>query len=514
MAKPDGGQGSYGDRERSGSGEPRPPRRRSRRRRSGSQRGDTERGDTQRGDTERGDTQRGDTQRGDTPRRGQRGRGAKKPGATTSSDQIFKIATPRDRFLGSTILIIALVLLVGAGVLIFWPFWSPLFLAATFTMICYPVYHRILRMVGEKRRTLSSILTCTLFILILLVPAAWAGWKLVSQASERVKNVGDRVVEIVDDARERHPALGAYIDQYSVKDVAKKLSEAFHQLAFVLGSEQRVRPEISDSEPQALEPPGDESDLEPVQVVPAREQGEEATVSSDAAVDGSSKGLWAAFAVFQRVTGFVGGLLADVFGVAVRFLLMVFLMFYFFRDGEQIAASLRKAIPVASDYQAKVIDTYRQVVGSLLRGTLVTASLQGIVAGIAFQIVGISGFFWGAVAAACALVPLAGTGLVTIPVILHFLIDDEYGAAIFIAVVAVVIASMDNFVRPYLLKGDLNMHPVWILLSFLGGVSAFGLVGIIVGPMIVVLIGTVLTLVREDSAPGAGTTDGQAAPAS
>jgi len=176
-------------------------------------------------------------------------------------------------------------------------------------------------------------------------------------------------------------------------------------------------------------------------------------------------------------------------------------MFYFFRDGHQLLAGLRSSIPVASSYQTKVIDTYKGVVSSLLRGTLVTACLQGAVAGVAFQIVGISGFFWGAVAAVCALVPLAGTGLVTIPVILYFLIQQQFGSAVFLVFVAIVIASMDNFVRPYLLKGDLKMHPVWILLSFLGGVSAFGPVGIIVGPMVVVLLGTVLALVRQDRTP-------------
>ncbi len=203
--------------------------------------------------------------------------------------------------------------------------------------------------------------------------------------------------------------------------------------------------------------------------------------------------------VARWVTRVLGSLLAGVVGVVVKCLLMLFIMFYFFKDGPRILRSVQQALAVDPAYQERVIEKFNLVSFGMLRGILATASIQGVVAGIAFVFLGLPPFLFGTLVALCGLVPIAGTGLVTVPMTVWYLVNGQYGHAAAVAVIGVLIASLDNIVRPMLIEGELKLHPVWILLSILGGVGCFGVLGLILGPMVVVLLRTVLALVTEES---------------
>lgn len=386
-----------------------------------------------------------------------------------------------------------------AGVLIFWPFWSPLFLAATFTTICFPAYLGILKLMGGGRRTLASILTCLLFVLIFLIPALWGAWSVAESARPEIVKLAGNLEAGVEKAGGVVPSLKTLTEDEDFRKFVQSTKDTFLSIASVLPG--GVDGE-NFGEPGAKEQPEKtESGVPSVTIEEAsRPETDSELDEVSKVIEENQKAGSAAFTILGRVTRIVVRLVFDVFGFVVQFLLMIFLMFYFFKDGEQILAGFRRALPVAPAFQGKVIDTFKQVVRSILRGTLVTAGLQGLIAGITFHFVfdNTSGVFWGVVTGICGLVPIAGTGLVTVPVIVYLLISQSYGAATAVFVVAGVIGMMDNVVRPFILGGDLRLHPVWILLSFLGGVSAFGPVGIVLGPMVVVLIGTVLALVRMD----------------
>ncbi len=203
--------------------------------------------------------------------------------------------------------------------------------------------------------------------------------------------------------------------------------------------------------------------------------------------------------VAGRVTRVLGSLLAGVVGVVVKCLLMIFIMFYFFKDGPRILRSVQQALAVDPAYQEKVIEKFKVVSVGMLKGILATALIQGVVAGIAFVFLGLPAFLFGSLVALCALVPIVGTGLVTVPLTVYYLVNGHYWYAAAAAVIAVLVASLDNIVRPLLIEGDLKLHPVWVLLSILGGVGCFGALGLILGPMVVVLLRTVLDLVAEES---------------
>jgi predicted PurR-regulated permease PerM len=224
-------------------------------------------------------------------------------------------------------------------------------------------------------------------------------------------------------------------------------------------------------------------------------------VAEDAFPLGKSLARW--------ITSTAAGLVANAFEVLLKFLLMLFILFYFFKDGAEILKSIENAIPLDRASQERVVTTFRRVSQSVVRGSFLTALAQGAVATVAFAIVGLPAIFWGVMAAFCALIPPIGTSLVTIPLTISFLVHQEWWQGIFLGVVSVAIGTMDNFLKPYLVGGSLHMHPIWLLLSILGAMRLFGPLGIIYGPLVLVLLGTfVALLVRAEGSRALGSTVG------
>jgi predicted PurR-regulated permease PerM len=203
------------------------------------------------------------------------------------------------------------------------------------------------------------------------------------------------------------------------------------------------------------------------------------------------------FEIGQNLGRLAAGLLRGLLGLLFNLVLMLFLMFFFFRDGPQILRSIRQSLPVPDEYQDALLRNFRQVSRAMIRGIFLTAMAQGTVAGIAYSFLGIPAVFWGAMTGLCGMVPILGTGIVTVPVILSFVLNSQWLEASIMAAVAAVVALMDNFLRPWLAKGGLQLHPVWILLSMLGGVSVFGPLGLVIGPMVVILVRTLLSLLFQ-----------------
>ena len=199
----------------------------------------------------------------------------------------------------------------------------------------------------------------------------------------------------------------------------------------------------------------------------------------------------------------VGRLLAGVFGALINAVLMLFIMFYFFKDGPDILRSVQNALPLDNAYQERVVFKFKKVSMSMIRGVVATALAQGCVAAVLFSFFGFRPLFWGSLVAFSALIPLVGTTLVTVPLTIYLLLHHDHGVlpALLFAGVAALIASLDNILRPLLLKDGLSLHPVWILLAILGGVGTFGPLGLILGPMVVVLLRTALAMMADASSP-------------
>jgi predicted PurR-regulated permease PerM len=207
------------------------------------------------------------------------------------------------------------------------------------------------------------------------------------------------------------------------------------------------------------------------------------------------------------VAGTVGPLLASkaaAFGRGtLSFLFQLFVclyaMFFFLVDGRQLLRQVLYYIPLGPDQEAQLLERFVSVTRATLKGSLLIGVIQGVLAGLAFAVSGVpAAAFWGTVMVVLSIIPAVGAALVWIPAVGYLAIMGQNSAAIGLFVwCAVVVSSVDNFLRPLLVGRDARMSDLMILLSTMGGIALFGALGFIVGPIIGALFVTVWHIYGE-----------------
>jgi predicted PurR-regulated permease PerM len=401
------------------------------------------------------------------------------------------------------VLLIALGALLVAATLIFLPFVIPTALALVAATTAYPLFQKVLGLVGTARRGLASAMTCLLLIIIVFIPLGWVARSLAVQVKPAVEWTTqklDSVQKEIDESwlnqqswfRPTWARVKAFLD--SLQDERLPDQGA--------GGEQPADPGQPPAEPPPPpeQPPPEQPPPEqpPAEQPPAEQPRGDPPQGDPAAGPQAAPGQGPGDALIRLAGGAATTVIANAFEFSLKFLLMIFLVFFFFKDGPQILQSLKRAIPLEEKYQNRVIRTFRQVTRSIIRGSFGAAVIQGVIATIAYAVVGLPAIFWGAITTICALIPPFGTGLVTLPIALFLIADGHWGKAIVVGVTAVIIGGLDNFLRPWLMQGTFKVHPIWILLSVLGALKVFGPAGIIFGPMILALLGTFVALLVEE----------------
>jgi predicted PurR-regulated permease PerM len=159
-----------------------------------------------------------------------------------------------------------------------------------------------------------------------------------------------------------------------------------------------------------------------------------------------------------------------------------------------MASALRELMPVDDKDKARLFTHLAAVTRALVYGTGVTALVQGALIGIGFALTGLpSPVVFGVLAALAALIPMAGTPVVWVPAVIVLAMQDRYTAALLLLAWGGIITTMDNFLRPWLVSGRAEVGAITVFIGVLGGVSAFGPIGIILGPLVLSLA---LALVR------------------
>ncbi|MGH7405953.1 MAG: AI-2E family transporter [Candidatus Methylomirabilales bacterium] len=183
----------------------------------------------------------------------------------------------------------------------------------------------------------------------------------------------------------------------------------------------------------------------------------------------------------------------------VDLVLTLFLFFFFLRDGEEMAQRLLLLIPLEAERKARLVEHLAAVTRAVVVGLLVTSIVQGTLVGIAFVIIGLpSPVVFGVLAAVVSLLPLVGTALVWAPAALALAMQGRWGAATFLAVWgAAVVSAADNFIRPLLISGRAQIATLPVFLGLLGGVVAFGAIGLFLGPVLVALVLVLLRFAEE-----------------
>jgi predicted PurR-regulated permease PerM len=176
----------------------------------------------------------------------------------------------------------------------------------------------------------------------------------------------------------------------------------------------------------------------------------------------------------------------DTVRVTVFFFLMLYLLFFFLRDGPRLLEGLVRALPFGDERERHLLERFAEVSRATIKGTLVVGIAQGTIGGIAFAVLGIGApVLWGVVMALLSILPAVGPALVWVPAAVVLIASGEIVAGIALILIGIfVIGLVDNLLRPILVGRDTRMPDYLILLSTLGGLAGFGLAGIIIGPII------------------------------
>ncbi|NJO12561.1 MAG: AI-2E family transporter [Gammaproteobacteria bacterium] len=203
--------------------------------------------------------------------------------------------------------------------------------------------------------------------------------------------------------------------------------------------------------------------------------------------------------ILQHLASLSGSIFMGAIGTVIGFAIVLFLLFFFIRDGEAMHDRLVRLIPLREDRKLKLATFLGIVTRAVVFGTLLTAALQGALLGIGLAIIGVpSAVVLGVIGAMVSLLPVGGTALIWIPACLVLAGQGRYGAAIFLALWgALLVGLVDNFLKPMLISGRAEVPTLAAFLGVLGGLAAFGAVGMFLGPVLLALTLALLRFAEE-----------------
>jgi predicted PurR-regulated permease PerM len=319
-------------------------------------------------------------------------------------------------------------LLLGTAVVFFRMmriFFVPVLLAAVFATLFYPMYLRLLR-AFRGRKTLAAFFCCLALLILLIVPL------------------------------------------YLVADLVTHEAIDFYRSA---------QAHLGDLSQQVQGPLGRLRDLPLVRDLRLDQIDWGATLQNAAA----SAGSLAATVINKTSRGTIE--------VVVLLFTTLFTMFYFFRDGRDLLRRLRFLIPLDREHQNAIAIRFSTVARATVKGTLVIAVVQGTLSGLTLWMFGVrSPILWGVVATLLAVLPMIGSWLVLYPAAIYQILTGHLWQGIGILLMTViVIVNIDNVMRPRLVGQEAGMHDLMVFFSTLGGISMFGPMGFIVGPLVAAL---------------------------
>jgi len=206
--------------------------------------------------------------------------------------------------------------------------------------------------------------------------------------------------------------------------------------------------------------------------------------------------------VLQYLASLGGTIFMGAIGTVVGFAIVLFLLFFFIRDGATMHERLVHLLPMPQERKQKLVTFVGAVTRAVVFGTLLTAALQGTLLGIGLAIAGIpSPVVLGVIGAVVALLPVGGTALVWAPAAIALTMQGHYGSAIFLALWgALLVGLVDNFLKPMVISGRAEVPTLAAFIGVIGGLAAFGAVGMFLGPVLLALTLALLRFAEESEA--------------
>lgn len=212
----------------------------------------------------------------------------------------------------------------------------------------------------------------------------------------------------------------------------------------------------------------------------------------------------------ERLEGLTGtlanstiGVVGGAVSVVVQMLLVVFTMFYLFRDGDAIGRAASDMLPLERSQTRGVVARTKEVIGATVYGVIVIALIQGSLGASIFWVLGLpSPLLWGVVMFFLSMIPMAGAFLVWAPAAIFLAFSGAWvRALILVAWGVLVVGSIDNLLSPRLVGQRTRLHELLVFFSVLGGLEVFGVLGVVLGPVVVAVTLAVIEMVRHANRP-------------
>jgi predicted PurR-regulated permease PerM len=201
-----------------------------------------------------------------------------------------------------------------------------------------------------------------------------------------------------------------------------------------------------------------------------------------------------------------GAFLADALATIGSLFVMLFALFFLLRDARKVGATVRRLLPFSEPEREQLITRTRDLVIASVGAGLTVAFVQGFVGGVTFWLLDLSApAVWGVAMGFCSLVPILGATIVWVPTSAWLVLTGDVGRGLILAGVgAGIIGTTDNILRPILLSGRTSVNGLVVFIGLLGGVSTFGFVGLVLGPIVLVIAGTLVDALARPQTPRAG----------
>lgn len=325
-------------------------------------------------------------------------------------------------------------------------FLMAIFLAGIFSALAYPVYQKFMQWM-KNRRILASLSTLMLIIFIIIIPLGL----LIGIFTAQAVHVGKSITPWIQKQISEPSALSDYLNALPFADQIEAYKEPILKKAGEL-------------------------------------------------VGHASRFLMNSMSSLAMGTA----------NFLFMFFIFLYTMFYFLMEGKRLLLKILYYLPLEDQDEQRMLEKFTSVTRATIRGTIIIGILQGGLAGIAFAAVGIGGaVFWGTIMTVLSIIPAVGSGLVWFPASVILILGGNYLKAIGLLIFCgILVGSLDNFLRPRLVGRDIQMHDLMILFGTLGGLTMFGILGFIIGPIIAALFVTLWDIygqVFKDVLPAAGT---------
>jgi predicted PurR-regulated permease PerM len=202
--------------------------------------------------------------------------------------------------------------------------------------------------------------------------------------------------------------------------------------------------------------------------------------------------------VLRRAASTGGGFFLGALGSLFGFAIMLFLLFFFLRDGDAMLARARRLIPLDEIRKERLFRQLSGVTRAIVIGTSMAALLQGIMVGVGFTIAGLpSPVVFAVLATLLSMLPVGGAAFVWAPAVIWLFFDGRWGFAIFLLAWGLLLSGLDNVLRPLLISGRARISALAVFIGVLGGIPAFGPIGLIAGPVVLSLALALIEFAEE-----------------